>query len=175
MRRCCVLPLNLSSNDRRPRCNRAFKVLMGTPSALAASFSEQSVSLQSWMARRRSAGNCRSVSSNSLLCSTCWYTCSGVSFWSSIKSLEMDSSISPFTGSQEITGFDRAFRICIRAASVSDSRGPGQEICPTLKLIQMGKRCQHQHPELHPQRPVAWEEYEGRWQTAYRGRTRTAD
>jgi len=24
-----------------------------------------------------------------------------------------------------------------------DSRGPGQEICPTLKLIQMGKCCQH--------------------------------
>ena len=24
-----------------------------------------------------------------------------------------------------------------------DSRGPGQEICPTLKLTQMGKRCQH--------------------------------
>src|SRR5260370_7012285 len=24
-----------------------------------------------------------------------------------------------------------------------DSRGPGEEICPTLKLIQMGKRCQH--------------------------------
>jgi hypothetical protein len=24
-----------------------------------------------------------------------------------------------------------------------DSRGPGQEICLTLKLAQMGKRCQH--------------------------------
>jgi hypothetical protein len=24
-----------------------------------------------------------------------------------------------------------------------DSRGPGQEVCPTLKLMQMGKRCQH--------------------------------